>query len=82
MATEQMTVRSVRMTVKLDNELQTIAKYEDRTISKIIQRFLQQGVARYKQENPDMYLELEAESRADFETEMIRKGYTVRGLND
>lgn len=77
-----MTVRSVRMSVRLDDELQDIAKYEDRTISKIIQRFLQQGVVRYRLEHPDMYQELHAEEKADFESEMIRKGYTVQGLND
>lgn len=40
-------VRNVRIPLTLDTEIRRIAEYEDRTISKVIQRLLQQAVSEY-----------------------------------
>ena len=44
-------VRSVRMPLWLDKEIKTIAEYEDRTISKIIQRLLATATLDYREKN-------------------------------
>lgn len=41
------TVRSVRMPLELDAQIKQIAEYEDRTISKVIQRLLESAVFEY-----------------------------------
>ena len=48
----QHVVRNVRIDVDLDNSILAIAKFEDRTISKTIQRLLQKAVNDYFRENP------------------------------
>lgn len=40
-------VRNVRIPLTLDTEIRRIAEYEDRTISKVIQRLLQHAVSEY-----------------------------------
>ena len=40
-------VRNVRMPLSLDNDIRRIAEFEDRTISKVIQRLLKQAVSKY-----------------------------------
>lgn len=78
MASEQMIVKSIRMPVRLDNLIAEIARYEDRTVSKVIQRLLWQGVNKYNRENPDMRAELSATDKALFEDEMFSKGYEIK----
>lgn len=50
----QHVVRNVRIDIDLDNSILAIAKYEDRTISKTIQRLLQKAVNDYFRENPEV----------------------------
>lgn len=59
-------VRNVRMPLSLDTDIRRIAEYEDRTISKVIQRLLQRAVREYledygyallKKENEDILLQ-------------------------
>ena len=50
-----MITRSIRMSVDLDKAIQEIAQYEDRSMSKIIQRFLNQAVEIYHMENFQMF---------------------------
>ena len=40
-------VRNVRVPLSLDTDIRRIAEYEDRTISKTIQRLLQRAVDKY-----------------------------------
>ena len=47
MSDTQHVVRNVRITLDLDTNIRRIAEYEDRTISKTIQRLLQQAVSQY-----------------------------------
>lgn len=49
-------VRNVRMPLSLDTEIRRIAKYEDRTISKVIQRLLQRAVHEYLDDNEQSML--------------------------
>ena len=44
-------VRNVRMPLSLDNDIRRIAEFEDRTISKVIQRLLKQAVSKYLADN-------------------------------
>lgn len=44
-------VRNVRIPFDLDIDIRRIAKYEDRTISKTIQRLLQCAVRKYLEDN-------------------------------
>ena len=44
-------VRNVRMPLSLDNDIRRIAEFEDRTISKVIQRLLKQAVSKYLDDN-------------------------------
>lgn len=44
-------VRSVRISSTLDEKIRRIAEYEDRTISKTIQRLLQSAVEKYFKDN-------------------------------
>ena len=44
-------VRNVRIPFDLDIDIRRIAKYEDRTISKTIQRLLQRAVREYLDDN-------------------------------
>jgi len=55
---KQSLVRSIRLSVELDKTLQDIARLENRTISNVIQRFLNNSVDRYLQERPEFYNEL------------------------
>ena len=48
---EVQVVRNVRIPLSLDAEIRRIAKYEDRTISKVMQRFLTVAVHQYLQLN-------------------------------
>ena len=49
-------VRNVRMPLSLDNDIRRIAEYEDRTISKVIQRLLKQAVSKYLDDNEQFML--------------------------
>lgn len=51
MSDTQHVVRNVRITLDLDTSIRRIAEYEDRTISKTIQRLLQQAVSQYLDKN-------------------------------
>lgn len=51
MSDTQHVVRNVRITLDLDTNIRRIAEYEDRTISKTIQRLLQQAVSQYLDKN-------------------------------
>ena len=48
---EVQVVRNVRIPLSLDEKIRRIAKYEDRTISKIMQRLLTGAVYQYLQLN-------------------------------
>ena len=52
-------VRNVRMPLSLDTEIRRIAEFEDRTISKVIQRLLQRAVDKYLKEHENSMLYLE-----------------------
>ncbi len=52
-------VRNVRMPLSLDTEIRRIAEFEDRTISKVIQRLLQHAVDKYLKEHENSMLYLE-----------------------
>lgn len=54
-------VRNVRIPLTLDTEIRRIAEYEDRTISKVIQRLLQQAVESYLEEHEQIMLAVEEE---------------------
>lgn len=63
-------IRSARLTSALDEALKDIARYENRSVSNIIQRFLTESVTDYIIENPGMFEELntlEKEREKDFE---------------
>lgn len=65
-------VRNVRMPLSLDTEIRRIAEFEDRTISKVIQRLLQHAVDKYLQDNEQFMLheeELRAQRFYDIEEE-------------
>lgn len=65
-------VRNVRMPLSLDTEIRRIAEFEDRTISKVIQRLLQRAVDKYlkEHENSMLYLEeIRAQRFHDIEEE-------------
>ena len=49
-------VRNVRIPLSLDAEIRRIAEYEDRTISKIVQRLLQYAVDKYLKDNEQFML--------------------------
>ena len=52
-------VRNVRMPLSLDNDIRRIAEFEDRTISKVIQRLLKQAVSKYLDEHEQSILHYE-----------------------
>lgn len=54
----QSVVRSIRISVHLDKIIQDIAQLEERTVSNIIQRFLNDGVNNYLKDRPEFYDEL------------------------
>ncbi len=77
---EPMITRSIRMKASIDNAIQDIARYEDRSISKIIQRFLENGVRGYARENPDMSDELNVHDRYEKE-KLMRQWKYIDGIN-
>lgn len=65
-------VRNVRMPLSLDTEIRRIAEFEDRTISKVIQRLLQHAVDKYLKEHENSMLyfeEVRAQRFYDIEEE-------------
>ena len=58
-------VRNVRIPLSLDTEIRRIAEFEDRTISKVIQRLLERAVYKYLRDNEQGMIESE-ELRAQF----------------
>ena len=77
---EPMITRSIRMKASIDEAIQDIARYEDRSISKIIQRFLENGVRGYARENPDMSDELNVHDRYEKE-KLMRQWKYIDGIN-
>lgn len=59
MSDTQHVVRNVRITLDLDTNIRRIAEYEDRTISKTIQRLLQQAVSQYLESHEQFMLKHE-----------------------
>ena len=49
-------IRNVRIPLSLDTEIRRIAEFEDRTISKVIQRLLQCAVNKYLKDNEQFML--------------------------
>ena len=49
-------IRNVRIPLSLDTEIRRIAEFEDRTISKVIQRLLQRAVNKYLKDNEQFML--------------------------
>ena len=49
-------IRNVRIPLSLDTEIRRIAEFEDRTISKVIQRLLQYSVDKYLHEHEQSML--------------------------
>ncbi len=47
-------MRCFRLSPILNEQLEMIASYEDRTVSKVIQRLLIKAVEEYRRENPEM----------------------------
>ena len=83
---QPMITRSIRMSVDLDKAIQEIAQYEDRSMSKIIQRFLNHAVEIYHEENPEMFNDvaeidfLRSASRHRKE-KLMRKWKCIDGIN-
>ena len=48
-------MRCFRCSIILNEQLEMIAKYEDRTVSKVIQRLLMKAVEDYREHNREMY---------------------------
>ena len=63
---EACVIRNVRMTLDLDKEIRRIADYEDRTISKTIQRLLQRAVNEYLKDNEQSMIYYEETSNKRF----------------
>ena len=63
---EAYVIRNVRMTLDLDKEIRRIADYEDRTISKTIQRLLQRAVNEYLKDNEQSMIYYEETSNKRF----------------
>ena len=63
---EVQVVRNVRIPLSLDIDIRRIAEYEDRTISKVMQRILRDGVSRYLEAHENFMLQSE-EKKANYE---------------
>ncbi len=70
----QSVVRSIRISVHLDKIIQDIAQLEERTVSNIIQRFLNDGVDNYLKNRPEFYDELK-------DLNLIEKKRLINQLN-
>ena len=68
---EEQVVRSVRIPLSVDKQIRRIAEYEDRTMSKIIQRLLQDAVEKYLQTHYKSIMESE---EAKYNHEMWLEG--------
>ena len=58
---EEQVVRSVRVPLSIDKQIRRIAEYEDRTVSKVMQRLLQNAVEKYFELHYQSIMESEEE---------------------
>ena len=69
---EEQVVRSVRIPLSIDKQIRRIAEFEDRTISKVMQRLLQDAV--------DKYFELHYQSIKESEDEKYHHEQYLREI--
>lgn len=60
---EEQVVRSVRVPLSIDKQIRRIAEYEDRTVSKVMQRLLQNAVEKYFELHYQSIMESEEEKK-------------------
>lgn len=74
-------VRSVRIPSTLDEKIRRIAEYEDRTISKAIQRLLQGAVEKYFKDN-EKYILKDEEMRKQRFYDILDEADEIASLSE